>query len=111
MNWFFWLAIVVLVIFTAAGIWKRTKWNWGIFLGLMAIAVTLLFGTWSVSYQLRAARRQSVYNSYGMLTILSKLQGFENCPPEVWIDALYDSSVALDKVEQESKEKFQKILW
>jgi len=110
-NWFFGFAIFLLVIIVAAGIWKRAKWNWGVFLGLMAIAITLLFGTWSVTYQLRGARRQSVYNSYGMLVILSRLQGFVNCPPEEWIDALYDSSVALDKVEQESKEKFQKILW
>ncbi len=111
LRWIFGLAFLALGILALIGIfWKAPWWRWDIFLGLIAVSTSVLFGTWSLTYQLRMTRRQRVFGSYGQLLAICKCMQVENISPEQYIDNLYEASRALKRVEDTQKEKINTIL-
>lgn len=111
LKWIFGLGFLIIGVLIVVGIFLDAPWwRWDIFLGLIAIGTSLLFGAWSLTYQLRMTRRQRVFGSYGQLLAICRCMKVKNISPEEYIDDLYKASLALKRVEDTQKEKINTIL-
>lgn len=111
LRWVFGLAFLIIGILIVVGVfWDAPWWRWDIFLGLIAISTSVLFGTWSLTYQLRMTRRQRVFGSYGQLLAICRCMKVKNSSPEEYIEDLYQASLALTRAEKTQKEKIDTIL-
>jgi len=105
------LGFLALAIMAVVGLWANASWwRWDIFVGGLAIALSVLFSALASNLQMRTARRQSVFGGYGLILAMCKLFDKPNLPPKEWIDLLWEASQSLDALEKESKDKMDSVL-